>query len=68
MVTDPVSALRHKVHHLIDLQIEVLRQESSLSPDKLLDYNARSKRIQTLYVELDRMGRTRLAPKLARAS
>jgi len=58
MMTDPASAIKREVHQLIDLQIETLRQESSLNVSQLLDYQARSERIRTLYGELDRIGRT----------
>jgi uncharacterized protein with von Willebrand factor type A (vWA) domain len=68
MITDPASAIKRQVYQLIDLQIEILRQDSSLNPSELLDYNARSKRIRTLFDELDRMGRTKFDRKFARAS
>ena len=68
MFMDPASAIKKEVHQLVDLQIETLRQESSLSPKELLDYNARFKRIQTLNEELDRMQRTRFERKFAKAS
>jgi hypothetical protein len=68
MTTDPASAIKLEVHQLIDSQIETSRRESSLSPSELVAYNARSKRIQTLYRELDRLGRARFELGVARAS
>ena len=68
MTSDPTSAIKREVHRLIDLQIETLRQNSSLNSSELLDYNARSKRIRSLYGELDRMARTKFDLKFARAS
>ena len=41
MMTDPASAIKREVHHLIDLQIETLRQESTLNASQLLGYKAR---------------------------
>lgn len=68
MTTDSASPLKLEVHQLIDSQIETLRRESCLSPCELVAYNARSKRIQTLYGELDRLGRARFELGVARAS
>lgn len=68
MITDPASAIKHQVLQLIDLQIEVLRQESSLDSSQLLDYQARSARIRELYAEMDRIGRSRSEFGFARTS
>jgi hypothetical protein len=57
MITDPASAIKREVLQLIDLQIETLKQESSLDHSQLQDYQARSERIRTLYRELDRVRR-----------
>jgi len=67
MITDPASAIKREVLQLIDLQIETLKRQSSLDSAELLDYQARSKQIRTLYGELDRIGRTRPGLKSARA-
>jgi hypothetical protein len=68
MMMDPASALKREVHQLIDQQINTLKQKSRLDPTQLGDYKARSKRIQTLYGELDRLGRAKVKFELARAS
>jgi len=68
MITDPASAIKREVLQLIDLQIEALRQESSLDSSQLLDYQTRSARIRTLYAELDRIGRSRTEFGFARTS
>ena len=57
-----------EVLQLIDLQIETLRQDSSLDPSEILAYKTRSERIRTLYKELGRIGRTRVEFKFPRAS
>jgi len=48
MMTDPASAIKHEVLQLIDVQIETLKQESSLDSSQLLEYQARSAKIRTL--------------------
>jgi hypothetical protein len=68
MITDPASAIKREVLQLIDLQIEALRQQSSLDSPQLLDYHTRSARIRTLYAELDRIGRSRTEFGFARTS
>jgi hypothetical protein len=55
MITDPASGIKREVLQLIDLQIETLKQDSSLDSFKLQDYQARSERIQQLYGKLDRI-------------
>jgi len=65
MITDPASAIKREVDQLIDLQIETLRRDSSLNSSELLDYSARSRRIRSLYGELDRMGRAKFDLKFA---
>ena len=64
----PASAIKREVLRLIDLQIEALRQESSLDPSQVLDYQARSAKIRTLYADLDRIGRSRTEFGFARIS
>ncbi len=68
MITDPASAIKREVLQLVDLQIETLRQESSLNSSQLLNYQSRSERIRALYGELDRIGRNRVEFKFAKAS
>lgn len=68
MITDPASAVKREVFQLIDLQIETLRQQSSLDSSQLQDFRTRSERIRLLYEEMDRIGRATTASKLARAS
>jgi hypothetical protein len=55
MITDPASGIKREVLQLIDLQIETLKQESSLDSSHLQDYRARSERIRQLYGELDQI-------------
>jgi hypothetical protein len=55
MITDPASGIKREVLQLIDLQIDSLKQDSSLDFFQLQDYQARSERIQQLYGELDRI-------------
>jgi hypothetical protein len=68
MITDPASGIKREVLQLIDLQIETLKQDSSLDSFQLQDYQARSERIQQLYGELDRIRGARTGGKFARAS
>jgi hypothetical protein len=68
MITDPASGIKREVLQLIDLQIETLKQDSSLDSFQLQDYQARSERIQQLYGELDRIRGARTEAKFARAS
>ena len=59
MVTDPASAIKKEAFQLIELQIDALRREGSLTPTDLADYHTRSKQITQLYRELDQMAMTR---------
>ena len=68
MIADPASGIKRGVLQLIDLQIETLKQDSSLDSFQLQDYQARSERIQQLYRELDRIRGARTEAKFARAS
>ena len=68
MVTDPASAIKHEVHQLVDLQIQTLRQPSSLNTSDLLDYGVRSKKLTVLYQELDQIRRASFKGRLRRAS
>ena len=68
MMTDPASAIRREVHQLVDLQIETLRQPSSLTSSDLPDYCVRSKKITVLYQELEQIRRTSFKGQLRRAS
>ena len=60
MIPEAAYGIKREVLQLIDLQIATLRQESSLDSSQLQDFRARSKRLRTLYEELDRIGRARL--------
>ena len=62
---NPASAIKHEVDQLVDLQIETLRQKSSLTSAQLADYQIRSEKIRSLYGELDQIARTRVAHKFA---
>jgi hypothetical protein len=68
MVTDPASGIRHEVQQLIQLQIDTLRLESSLTSSQLLEYHSRSQRITALYRELDHIRRDRVKFELRTAS
>ena len=68
MMTDPASGIKREVLQLIELQIETLRREGRLTDSDLEQYRARSGEISRLYLELDRIGRTRVNWRLARAS
>jgi len=58
MITHSISAIKRDVLQLIDLQIETLKQESSLDASQLDEYQARSERIRKLYEVLDRLALT----------
>jgi hypothetical protein len=68
MMTDPSSGIKREVLQLIELQIETLRREGRLTDSDLEQYRARSGEISRLYQELDRIGRTRVNWRFARAS
>jgi hypothetical protein len=68
MMTDPASAIKREVFHLIELQIETLKREGRLTDSDLEQYRARSGEIARLYRELDCIGRTGSGWRLARAS
>jgi len=68
MMTDPASGIKREVLQLIELQIETLRRAGRLTDSDLEQYRARSGEISRLYLELDRMGRTRVNWQFARAS
>ena len=68
MVTDPASGIRHEVQQLIQLQIDTLRLESSLTSAQLWEYHSRSKRITALYRELDQLRRDRIKYELRTVS
>ena len=68
MVTDPASGIRHEVQQLIQLQIDTLRLESSLTSFQLWEYHSRSQRITALYRELDQIRRDRVKCGLRTAS
>src|SRR5215470_18063036 len=47
----PVSAIKRRVVQLIDLQIETLKQRSSIDSSQRNDYQTRFERIRKLYEE-----------------
>jgi hypothetical protein len=68
MMTDPASAIKCEVLHLVEPQIETLRRDGQLTDSDLEGYRARSGEISRLYQELDRIRRTRFDLGSARAS
>lgn len=44
MMTDPASAVKREVFQLVELQIEVLRQEGRLADSALVEYHERSEK------------------------
>jgi hypothetical protein len=68
MVTDPASGIRHEVQHLIQMQIDTLRLESSLTSSQLWEYHSRSRRITALHRELDQIRRDSVKCGLRTAS
>jgi hypothetical protein len=68
MMTDPATAIKREVLQLVDRQIETLRHEGRMTDSALVDYHTRSEKIIQLYQEMDRMGRTRIDLRVARAS
>jgi hypothetical protein len=68
MMTDPASGVRDEVQHLIQLQIDTLRLESSLTSVQLWGYHSRSQRITALHRELDQIRRDRIKYELKAAS
>jgi hypothetical protein len=68
-MTTPASAIKDKVHQLIDFQIQTFTQPGPLTSSQLDDHHYRSKKIRTLYEELDRIGsRSVVERRLERAS
>ena len=68
MTTDQASAIQREVDQLIDLQIATMRQKSPLTSAHLFVYQLRSVKMAILYKELDRIKRTELVMKFAKAS
>lgn len=70
MMRDPAAAIKREVFQLIDQQIETLRREGNLTDSDLDQLRLRSGRISDLYLEHDRIVRSRISPlpRLARAS
>jgi chromosome segregation ATPase len=68
MMTDPATAIKSEVLHLVELQIGTLRQEGPLNETALRDYRARSEKITELYQKIDRIVRSRIDLQSARAS
>lgn len=63
MIMDSTSVKKREVLHLVDFQIEILKQQSSLDSSELHEYQARSDRILELYEELDRVKPSRVLPE-----
>lgn len=59
MMTDPAFAIQRQVESLVEVQIDVLRKQSSLSSGELDAYHVRSEKISALYQELDTIKRNR---------
>ncbi|HUJ94181.1 MAG TPA: hypothetical protein VLW84_02870 [Terriglobales bacterium] len=55
-MNSPAAAIRSEVHQLIQLQIQTFKQPASITSAELDEYHLRSKKIRTLYAELDRIG------------
>jgi hypothetical protein len=53
-MTTQLSATKREVDDLIQQQIIILRQSSSLSPSALAEFHVRSTKISRLFRELDR--------------
>jgi hypothetical protein len=68
MMTDPATAIKRQVFQLVELQIEILRQEGRLSDSALTEYHARSEKITELYNEIDRVVRARFDWRSAHVS
>jgi hypothetical protein len=62
MMTDPATAIKREVFHLIDQQIETLRREGHLTDTDLDQFRLRSGRISDLYQKHDRIVRSRIFP------
>lgn len=61
MMTDPAFAIKNEVQCLIEIQIDTLRKQSSLSSLKLDEYHSRSEKIAALYRELNAIPRERFS-------
>jgi len=68
MLTDPASGIRHEVQQLIQLQIDTLRLECSLTSSQLWEYHSQARKITTLYRELDQIRRDHVKYELRTAS
>ena len=68
MMTDPATAIKREVLHLVELQIGTLSQEGPLNETALVEYHERSGKITELYRKIDRIVRSRIDLQSARAS
>ena len=59
MMTDPAFGIKHQVEHLVAIQIDTLRKQSSLTSEDLDEYHSRSETITALYRQLDEISRER---------
>jgi hypothetical protein len=67
-MTDPAFAIKNEVQRLVEVQIDTLRKQSSLTSSELDQYHSRSGRIADLYQKLDAMTRRRFEEPPARWS
>ena len=59
MMTDPAFAIKNQVARLVEIQIDMLRKQSSLTTSELDEYHSRSEEISGLYRQLDMITRKR---------
>jgi len=67
-MTIPASAIEKEIHQLIQFQIEIFGQPTSLNYSQLQEHRRRSEKIRSLGKELDRIGTLRVVERLRRAS
>jgi len=63
-----VSVIKHEVDDLVDLQIETMSQESSLTSAQLADYQIRSQKIRALYRKLDQIASAKVTRKFGQVA
>jgi hypothetical protein len=67
-MTTPANAIKDEVRLLVDYQIETLKQPTPITSSQLDGYHSRSKRVNELYQELDRIGSRSVVERLEMAS
>ena len=55
------SQIQHDVQEMVRKQVAVFIVESSLTSSELFEYHVRAQKIKALYLELDKIGRERIA-------